>query len=86
MRKRNGEDRMKKFLEMIIKELVDNPDKVVVKENMYNKNSIEFTVEVAAADIGKVIGKKGKNIMAIRTLLTAVGAKEHHRVTLQVIE
>lgn len=77
---------MKKFLEMIIKELVDNPDKVKVEEIAKDKNLIEFTVEAAADDIGKVIGKKGKNIMAIRTLLAAVGAKEHHRTTLQVIE
>jgi predicted RNA-binding protein YlqC (UPF0109 family) len=47
---------------------------------------LKYTVEVAADDIGKVIGKKGKNIMAIRTLLTAVGAKENHRTTLQVVE
>jgi uncharacterized protein len=77
---------MKKFIEMLIKELVDNPDKVVVEEITKDTNSIEITVEVAADDIGKVIGKKGKNIMAIRTLLTAVGAKENHRTTLQVVE
>lgn len=77
---------MKKFIEMVVKELVDNPDKVKVEEIKSEKNSIEFTVEVANDDIGKIIGKKGKNIMAIRTLLTAVGAKEHHRATLQVIE
>lgn len=77
---------MKKFIEMVVKELVDNPEKIKVEEIKNEKNSIEFTVEVATEDIGKVIGKKGKNIMAIRTLLTAVGAKEHHRVTLQVVE
>ncbi|HSW56540.1 MAG TPA: KH domain-containing protein [Ignavibacteriaceae bacterium] len=77
---------MKKFIELVIKELVDNPEKVKVEEIAKDKNSIEFTVEVAADDIGKVIGKKGKNINALRTLLTAVGAKEHHRTTLQVIE
>jgi transcription antitermination factor NusA-like protein len=49
---------MKKFIEMLIKELVDNPDKVVVEEIMKETNSIEYTVEVAADDIGKVIGKE----------------------------
>ena len=42
--------------------------------------------EVEKDDIGKVVGKKGKNINALRTLLTAVAAKEHHRATLQLVE
>ncbi|MBE0571543.1 MAG: KH domain-containing protein [Ignavibacteriaceae bacterium] len=77
---------MKEFVEFIVKQLVDKPEKVKIEENIQNQNTIEIKVEVEKNDIGKVIGKKGKNINALRTLLSAVAAKENHRVTLQVIE
>ena len=77
---------MKEFIEFIVKQLVDKPGKVRVEEKTPDENTLEIIVEVDKDDIGKVIGKKGKNINAIRTLLTAVGAKENHRVSLQVVE
>ena len=77
---------MKEFIEFIVKQLVDKPEKVRVEEKTPDKNTIEIIVEVDKADIGKVIGKKGRNINSMRTLLTAVGAKGKHRVTLQVVE
>ena len=77
---------MKEFVELIIKRVVDNPEKVRVEQNSTNGNTIEIVVEVDKDDIGKVIGKKGKNINALRTLVTAIGAKVNNRVTLQVVE
>jgi len=77
---------MKEFIEFIVKQLVDKPEKVKIEESMPNQNTIEIKVEVEKSDIGKVVGKQGKNINALRTLLTAVAAKEHHRATLQVVE
>ena len=77
---------MKEFVEFIVKQLVDKPEKVMIEENMPNQNTIEIKIEVEKDDIGKVVGKKGKNINALRTLLTAVAAKEHHRATLQLVE
>ena len=77
---------MKEFVEFLAKHLVDNPDKVIVEEISSDENTIELTLKVDNSDIGKVIGKKGKNIIAMRTLLTAVGAKGKHRATLQIIE
>jgi predicted RNA-binding protein YlqC (UPF0109 family) len=77
---------MKNFVEFIIKQLVDKPEKVFVEENTLDDHTIEFRVEVDGGDVGKVIGKKGKNVNAMRTLLTAVGAKGHKRTTLQVLE
>lgn len=77
---------MKEVVEFIVKQVVDQPAKVSVKETLLNENSIEIVVEVDKDDIGKVIGKKGQNINALRTLATAIGAKGHHRVTLQVVE
>ncbi len=77
---------MKAIVEFIVKQLVDKPERVRVEENSPNENTIELVVEVDKDDIGKVIGKKGRNINSIRTLVIAIGAKGKHRVTLQVIE
>jgi len=77
---------MKEFVEFIVKQLVDKPEKVKIEESMPNQNTIGIKLEVEKNDIGKVVGKKGKNINALRTLLTAAAAKNHHRATLQLIE
>jgi predicted RNA-binding protein YlqC (UPF0109 family) len=77
---------MKEFVEFIVKQVVDNPAKVKVEEKSSSENTIEIVVEVDQGDVGKVIGKKGQNINALRTLATAIGAKGRHRVTLQVVE
>ena len=77
---------MKEFIEFIVKQMVDNPDKVIVVETAPNEKTIELKVKVDSSDIGKIIGKQGRNVQAMRTLLTAVGAKGKHRTTLEVLE
>ena len=77
---------MKEFIEFIAKQLVDKPDNVIVEETTPDENTIAVTLKVDNSDIGKVIGKHGQNVKAMRTLLYAVGGKEHHRATLQIIE
>ncbi len=77
---------MKEFIEFIIKQIVDKPDKVTVEETTPDEHTIKFILKVDNSDMGKVIGKHGRNIDAIRTLLTAVGAKGKHRTTLELIE
>ena len=77
---------MKNFVDFIIKQMVDKPGKVKVEENKPDDKTVELTVEVDRDDIGKVIGKHGKNINALRVLVTALGAKNDKRTTLQVIE
>jgi predicted RNA-binding protein YlqC (UPF0109 family) len=70
---------MKKFVEYIAKQLVDYPDGVVVEEKVAEENKIVLSLKVQAEDIGKVIGKQGKTAQAMRTLLTAVAAKDGKR-------
>jgi len=65
---------MKEFVEYIAKHLVDNPDQVEVNQIESEKTTI-LELTVASNDVGKVIGKKGKTVNAIRTLLTAASAK-----------
>ena len=77
---------MKEFIEFIAKRLVDKPDNVIVEEITPDEHTIELTLKVDESDIGKVIGKHGNTVNAMRTLLYAVGAKGKHRATLQILE
>lgn len=77
---------MKEFIEFIVKYLVDNPDAVVVEETTDQEKKINLTLRVKQEDVGKVIGKKGKTAIAMRTLLTAIAAKEGKRAVLEILD
>ena len=77
---------MKEFIEHIAKQLVDKPENVIVEQTNPDENTIAFTLKADKNDIGKVIGKQGKHAQAMRVLLNAVGAKEGHRTTLQILD
>lgn len=74
---------MKEFIEFIAKHLVDKPEAVRVEESEEN-NKINFKLFVDDPETGKVIGKAGKTAKAIRTLLTAIAAKEGKRAFLEI--
>ena len=76
---------MKELIVYIVKKLVDNPEKVRVKEVRGEQNMI-LELSTAKEDIGKVIGKQGRTIKALRTLLNAASVKSGQRVTLEVIK
>jgi len=69
---------MKQLAETILKRLIDNPDDLVVEETQVN-NSIKLKVSAHPSDIGKIIGKKGQNATAVRTILKAVAVKEQQK-------
>jgi len=75
---------MKEFIEFIAKQLVDNPEGVVVSEKSTEDKKLVLSLKVHLDDIGKVIGKQGKTAQAMRTLLTAVAAKEGKRAILEI--
>ena len=77
---------MKELIEFIAKKLVDHPDKVIVEETTPDENTIELTLKVDKTDMGKVIGKQGNTVIAMRALLIAVGGKENHRVVLKIFD
>jgi len=77
---------MKGFIEFIAKHLVDNPDGVVVEEKTLEDNKVILSIKVQADDVGKVIGKQGKTAQAMRTLLTAVAAKDGKRAILEILD
>jgi predicted RNA-binding protein YlqC (UPF0109 family) len=77
---------MKEFVEFIAKHLVDNPASVSLEMATPDEKTIELTLKVGAEDVGKVIGKQGKTAQAMRTLLTAIAAKEGKRAILKILD
>jgi predicted RNA-binding protein YlqC (UPF0109 family) len=73
------------LVEWIAKSLVDNPEKVHVSQIDGEQSSI-IELRVAQEDIGKVIGKQGRNAQAIRIILGAAGMKLKRRFNLEIIE
>jgi len=77
---------MDKLLEAMVKAIVDKPDEVSVNVTE-SENTIIYELTVGDGDLGKVIGKKGKNVNSIRTILSAANAKDGgKRAILEVIE
>ena len=74
---------MKKLVEVIAKALVDNPDEVVVTEKLEG-DEILLELHVAAADMGKVIGKQGRIAKAIRSVVKAAASKDDKKVALAI--
>jgi len=76
---------VKELVELIVKALVDNPDKVKVSQLDGEQSSI-IELTVAPEDLGKVIGKQGRNAQAIRIIIGAAGMKLKKRVNLEILE
>ena len=76
---------MKAFIEYAVKELVDFPEQVDIRE-VDGDRVVVFEVRLNPSDIGKVIGKSGRTITAIRTLLTSAVTKNGKRAMLEIIE
>lgn len=74
------------FVDFIAKNLVDNPGNVSVEAKHPEENKVVITLKVGAEDVGKVIGKQGKTAQAMRTLLTAVAAKEGKKSILEILD
>lgn len=74
-----------KFLEHVVKALVDNPKDVKINR-VVDEMGVLLTLDVHPDDMGKVIGRLGNTAKAIRTLLRVVGMKNNARVNLKVNE
>ncbi|MFS0865130.1 KH domain-containing protein [Fredinandcohnia sp. 179-A 10B2 NHS] len=76
---------MKELIETIVKPLVDHPEEVTVSENSDDRN-ITYFLTVNKEDMGKVIGKQGRVIKAIRTVVYAAGTGHNKRIHLEINE
>jgi uncharacterized protein len=76
---------MKEFIEYVVKALVDHPEEVTVTQ-IDGEKTVLFELRCNPGDIGKVVGKGGRTIKSIRTLLGSAAAKANLRVMLEIIE
>jgi hypothetical protein len=76
---------MKELVEAIAKALVDYPDQVQVRA-IEGKGITIFELRVAPSDTGKIIGRQGRTVGAMRGILNAVGAKLRKRFVLEILE
>ncbi len=76
---------MKELIEYVVKTLVDHPEDLRIAE-IEGERTIVFELRCHPEDVGKVIGKSGKTVGAIRTLLSTVAARQNKRAMLEVVE
>ncbi len=76
---------MRETIEMVVKALVDDPAAVDVRE-VEREGATRLEIHVAQPDMGKVIGKQGRTVRALRSLVYAAGLKHHRRFMLDVVE
>ena len=77
---------MKNAVEKIVRSLVGSPDLVEVYEDGEGGKTVKFSVRVAPDDFGRLIGREGRTIKAIRSILYFAGQKQGRRFHLDLVE
>jgi predicted RNA-binding protein YlqC (UPF0109 family) len=77
---------MRETVEMIVKALVDDAEAVEVREVERGPSTTMLEVRVAEADMGKLIGRQGRTVRALRSLAHAAGVKSNRRFVLEIVE
>jgi predicted RNA-binding protein YlqC (UPF0109 family) len=75
---------MKELVEYVVKALADHPEEVVLTERE-SDDTFLLELKIASDDIGKIIGKNGNTINAIRTILQAAASSQKRRAKLDVM-
>ena len=76
---------MKELVQFLARQLVNNPDAVEVKE-AHGDTALVLELRVAKEDLGRVIGKQGRTVNSIRTILNAAASRTNRKVVLEIIE
>lgn len=76
---------LKDMVASVAKSLVDNPDEVDVRELEGDQNLV-IELRVAKDDIGKIIGRQGRTVRALRTVVIAASSRFQKRVQLELME
>ena len=77
---------MKDLVEYLAKALVDDPDAVSVESFEEDDGTVVYEVTVAEDDVGKVIGRSGRTVNALRTVVRAAAVREGRRVLVDVVD
>lgn len=75
---------LKELIELIIKGIVDKPDEVEINQIIGEKTLI-FEIKANPQDVGKIIGKQGRNIKSIRTIANAAAQNSNKRVIIEIL-
>ena len=73
------------FVEFVVKALVDYPDEVTI-ETTETDEGAAIKIRCRKEDIGKIVGKRGKIIMSIRSLVSGAAGRQHKRVSVDVLD
>ena len=76
---------MKEFLEFVIRQLVDYPDEMMLSE-IPSGRMTTFKLQMRQSDVGKIIGRNGQTIFAIRALLASSAGRHGQKATLEIVE
>ena len=77
---------MRDAVELIVKHLVREAESVDVREVERDRSTSVIEIRVAQTDVGKIIGRQGRTVKAIRSLLHAAGEKQRKRYILEIVE
>lgn len=75
---------MKELVHYLTKHLVDNPDAIVIEESSQSRNYVRLQLSVAPEDMGRVIGRRGRVVNAMRSLVRVAAIKQGKRVNLEI--
>ena len=76
---------LESFVDYVVKSLVDNPDEVSIT-SVENSEGATIQIRCRKEDIGKIVGKHGKIIMAIRSLVSSAAGRQHKRISVDVLD
>ena len=77
---------LERFVEYVVRQLVDDPDAVGVKTEVAENGSKVIRISCRKEDAGKIIGKKGKTIIALRALIGSAAGRLQERISVEVVD
>lgn len=80
------ENEITELLQSIIEALVDNPESVKVDLKNSESGVLWYSVHCAKEDVGKVIGRQGRNIESVRQIIMSMAARYKRKIVLEVVE
>ena len=73
-------------LEYVARQIVDEPDAVVIEVDEAGRNRVDLRLHVAPDDMGKIIGRRGRVAQAVRTVVRAAGAREGVETSVDIVD